>query len=62
MLLAIAAYNDWHIHQMNVVSAYLTGKLKEEIYMKPSEGLIYDRSKKMTCCLVKGLYDLKQSE
>ena len=63
MLLAIAAYEDWHIHQMDVVSAYLAGELEEEIYMEPPEGLPYDQSnlKRIVCRLVKGLYGLKQS-
>ena len=63
MLLAIAADKDWHIHQMDVVSAYLAGELEEEIYMEPPEGLPYDQSnsKRIVCRLVKGLYGLKQS-
>ena len=47
---------------MDVVSAYLAGNLEEEIFMKPPEGLPYDRSKpKLACRLIKGLYGLKQS-
>ena len=61
MLLAMAACDDWHIHQMDVVSAYLAGELEEEIYMEPPEGLPYDSSERMACRLIKGLYGLKQS-
>ena len=63
MLLAIAAYDNLHIHQMDVVSAYLAGELEEEIYIEPPEGLPYasNRSIRMVCCLIKGLYGLKQS-
>ena len=64
MLLIIAAHKDLQIHQINVVSAYLTGELKDKIYMKPSEGLSYIKkeTKRMVCHLVKELYGLKQSE
>ena len=33
MHLALAAENDWELHQYDVKSTYLNGKLKEEIYM-----------------------------
>ena len=64
MLLTIAAHKDLHIHQINVNSAYLADELKDKIYMKSSEDLSYieNRLKRMICCLIKGLYSLKQSE
>ena len=64
MLLIIAAHKDLQIHQMNIVSAYLTGELKNKIYMKLLEGLSYIKkeTKRMICHLVKRLYGLKQSE
>ena len=62
MLLTIAAHEELHIHQINIVSAHLAGELKDEIYMKPSEELLYteNRLKRMICCLIKSLYNLKQ--
>ena len=33
-LLALACANGWHIHQIDVKSAFLNRDLKEEIYMK----------------------------
>ena len=62
MLLTVTAHKDLHINQMNVVSAYLTDELKEEIYIKPSESLLYieNRTRKIICYLIKRLYDLKQ--
>ena len=64
MLLTIAAHKDLHIHQMNVVSAYLVSELKDKIYMKPLKSLPYieNEMRRMICCLIKRLYSLKQSK
>jgi hypothetical protein len=40
MLLALAALEDWHIHQMDVKSAFLNGVLDEEIFMEQPQGFI----------------------
>ena len=64
LLFSIAAIDNLHIHQMDVVSAYLAGHLKEEIYMEISEGLSLNSFRASPRCvyrLIKGLYRLKQS-
>ena len=64
LLFSIAAIDDLHIHQMNVVSAYLAGHLEEEIYMKISESLSLNTLRALprhVCRLIKDLYELKQS-
>ncbi|RVX11444.1 Retrovirus-related Pol polyprotein from transposon RE1 [Vitis vinifera] len=38
-ILALAASNDWPLHQMDVKNVFLHGDLKECIYMKPPPGL-----------------------
>jgi hypothetical protein len=58
-VLAIAAMNDWPIHQADVIAAYLNGNLTEEIYMVQPPGL--DDGSGRVCKLIKGLYGLKQS-
>jgi hypothetical protein len=40
LILALAALEDWEIHQMDVKSAFLNGLLEEEIYMEQLEGFI----------------------
>ena len=37
-LLAFAVQHDFLIHQMDVETAFLNGKLEEEIYMQQPEG------------------------
>ena len=39
-LLAYAVQNDMIIHHMDVVTAFLNGKLDEEIYMQQPEGYV----------------------
>lgn len=58
-LFALSAKEHWHVHQMDVVGAFLNGNLKEEIYMEPPEGLDIPKSKALR--LLKTLYGLKQS-
>ena len=57
ILLAVAAYRDWDIHQIDVKTAYLEGDLHEEIYMKAPEGISGTSHVRVD----KALYGLKQS-
>jgi hypothetical protein len=34
ILLVLAAQEGWHVHHMDVKSAFLNGDLKEEVYMR----------------------------
>jgi hypothetical protein len=36
--LALAAYNDWEVEQLDVVTAFLEADIEEEIYMEQPEG------------------------
>lgn len=60
-LLAFAIQNDMHIHQMDVVTAFLNGELDEEIYMQQPVGYIIPGKENLVCKLKKSLYGLKQS-
>jgi hypothetical protein len=57
LICALAARNDWLIHQMNVDSAYLNAYLDEPIYLKQPPG--YNKGNNMLL-LRKALYSLKQ--
>ena len=61
MLLALAALEDWHIHQMDVKSAFLNGLLDEEIYMEQPQGFVTPDSETKVCHLLKAIYGLKQA-
>jgi len=61
MLLALAALEDWHIHQMDVKSAFLNGVLDEEIYMEQPQGFIITGKETQVCRLHKAIYGLKQA-
>ena len=59
LLFAIATIEDWEIHQMDAISAYLAGELKENIYMYLPEGC--DALEGEFCHLLKSIYGLKQA-
>jgi hypothetical protein len=61
LLLALAALGDWHIHQMDVKSAFLNGVLEEEIFMEQPQGFVVSGQETQVCRLKKALYGLKQA-
>ena len=61
VVLAIAATQDWEIEHVDIKSVYLNATLKETIYMKPPQGVLNPGEEGKVCCLVKGLYGLKQA-
>ncbi|RVW68068.1 Retrovirus-related Pol polyprotein from transposon TNT 1-94 [Vitis vinifera] len=61
ILLAIAAYYDYEIWQMDVKTAFLNGKLKEDVYMTQPEGYTSMSDHKKVCKLQRSIYGLKQA-
>jgi hypothetical protein len=61
MLIAIVAFNNLEIHQMDVKTAFLNKYLHEEIYIEQLEGFKVSGHERKMCKLVKYLHSLKQA-
>ncbi|PIL37704.1 hypothetical protein GSI_01398 [Ganoderma sinense ZZ0214-1] len=61
LIMALAALEDWHISGLDVCSAYLYGKLDEEIYLEQPEGFRIPGSEHKVFRLKRALYGLKQA-
>ena len=61
ILLAIAAWYDYEIWQMDVKTAFLNGNVEEEIYMTQPEGFISTGEEQKVCKLQRSIYGLKQA-
>ncbi|KAJ3009092.1 hypothetical protein NUW54_g2913 [Trametes sanguinea] len=62
LVLALAAANNWEIHQMDFKNAYLNGDLNEMIYMRQPPGFEDPNGPQLVWHLRKALYGLKQAE
>ena len=61
LLLAFAAANNFEIHQVDVKSAFLNGKLEETIYMCQPKGFVAKGKEDWVWQLCQTLYGLRQS-
>ena len=61
VILAVAAHNNWQIHQLDVTAAYLNGVIDAEIFMAQPPGYVDPAHPNMVCRLNKGFYGLKQA-
>ena len=55
-MLAIAAFYDYEIWQMDVKTAFLNGFLEEELYMMQHEGFIDPKDANKVCKLQRSIY------
>ncbi|GJV03202.1 retrotransposon protein, putative, ty1-copia subclass [Tanacetum coccineum] len=60
-LLAIAAFYDYKIWQMDVKTAFLNGHLREDVYMVQLEGFVDPNHPNKVCKLQRSIYGLKQA-
>jgi hypothetical protein len=61
ILIAIAAFYDYEIWQMDVKTAFLNGKLTEDVFMTQPEGFVHPKYPNSVCKLQKSIYGLKQA-
>ncbi|KAE9282703.1 hypothetical protein PF008_g27586 [Phytophthora fragariae] len=61
VLLTLAAVWDYEVHQMDVTTAFLNGKIDVEAYIEQPEGFKVPGKEDWVCHVQKSLYDLKQA-
>ncbi|KAK8538861.1 hypothetical protein V6N12_034568 [Hibiscus sabdariffa] len=61
ILLAKAVFHDYEIWKMDVETAFLNGKLEEDVYMTRPEGLVTPENVGKVCKLQRSIYGLKQA-
>ena len=61
IMLAIAAFYDYEIWQMDVKTALLNEFLKEELYMMQPEGFVDPKGTNKVCKLQRSIYGLVQA-
>ena len=55
-LLALAVQDGLHVHQIDVMTAFLNRKLKEEVYMDQTEGFVIRGKENLGCKLKHSLH------
>ncbi|GJS30316.1 zinc finger, CCHC-type containing protein [Tanacetum coccineum] len=61
VILALAGSNGWRVHHLDVKSAFLNGKLEDEVYVSQPEGYKKEGETKKVYRLSKALYGLKHA-
>ncbi|GKB84389.1 retrotransposon protein, putative, ty1-copia subclass [Tanacetum coccineum] len=61
ILIAISAFYDYEIYQLDVKTAFLNGYLNEEVYMEQPEGFVSKKFPNRVCKLKRSIYGLKQA-
>ena len=60
-IIALVAYFDLELHQMDVKTLFFNGNIDETIYMVQLENFVSEDLKKMVFKLKKSIYGLKQA-
>lgn len=60
MMVGLAVRNGLSLHQLNILTAFLNGKLEETVYMW-QPGFVTEGNQELVCQLKCSIYGLKQS-
>ena len=60
-VVGLAVRNGLRLHQLDVTTAFLNGKLEEVLYMRQPEGFVAEGREQLVCKLKRSIYGLKQS-
>ena len=61
IMLAIAAFYDYEIWQMDIKTGFLNGFIMEELYMMQPEGFVDPKNANKVCKLQRSIYGLVQA-
>ena len=61
IVISLATTNEWSIHQYDVKTALINGKITEEVYMQIPEGFHTSENSGMICKMQQALYGLRQA-
>ena len=59
--MALVAYYDLELHQMDVKTTFLNGDLYENVYMAQPKAFVVEGKENLVCRLKKSIYGLKQA-
>jgi hypothetical protein len=59
-IIALTPVLDWKLHQMDVKTTLLNGKIEHEVFMEQKDGFVLHKKGTHVCKLRKALYGLKQ--
>jgi hypothetical protein len=61
VIIALASVLGWKLHQMDVKTTFLNGKIEQEVFVEQPNGFVLHNKDTHVCKLGKALYGLKQA-
>jgi hypothetical protein len=61
VIIALASVLGWKLHQMDVKTSFLNGKVEQEVFLEQLDGFVLHKKDTHVCKLRKALYGLKQA-